>query len=98
MTEVIRALILAAAVQHGVSLRLMDCMAFRESTWGSRSSNLYQLMSPGKADEFYAWELEQGFLDHRLYDPARQANFVAEQLLKGAGPSAWRGTYWPCLG
>ena len=101
MIEAIQALIVAAALAHGVSPDVMLNMAYCESTFradvvSGPNVGLFQLSRDGKLREFTAWETAQGLPGHDPFDPARQSNFVAEQLTLGAGPawSCWRGFRW----
>ena len=87
---VVRNLIAAAAIAHGVNTAAMDQMAACESSyrpWAVNEPNigLYQLSRYGKLREFY----QRGYDDP--FDPAQQSNFVAEQLVLGAGPA------WTCF-
>jgi soluble lytic murein transglycosylase-like protein len=87
VVEAIRALIVAAALAHGVDPILMDRMAYCESTYNpfavsGPNVGLYQLSRYGKQKDFF----DRGYTD--LFDPAQQANFTAEELSEGQGP-AW---------
>ena len=88
LIEAVRAVILAAAVSHGVDASLMDRLAKCESGYNRFAANgpyvgLYQL-GTAKRRQFLA----EGYVD--VYDPAQQANFVAELLAAGE-TSAWAG-------
>ena len=87
MLNAVRALIVAAALGHGVNPAVMDEMARCESTYNQFAVNepnlgLFQLSRQGKLPAFYA----RGYTD--VFDPAQQSNFTAEQLLDGQG-GAW---------
>lgn len=91
MLTLIRQLILAAALAHHVNPAVMDRMAKCESTYNQFAVNkasgavgLYQLLSPGELDVFYA----RGY--NNPFDPSESANFTAEELSKG------KGYLWSC--
>jgi len=86
--EAVRALILAAAMAHGVDADLMDRLARCESGYNPNSvagpyMGLYQL-GPAKRQRFLA----EGY--DNVFDPAQQANFVAEELANG-DVGSWAG-------
>jgi hypothetical protein len=88
LIEATRAIILAAAVGHGVDPRLMDRIAACESSYNRYALNapyvgLFQL-GPYKQRQFLA----EGYTD--FFDPAQQANFVAELIAQGE-ISDWAG-------
>ncbi|HLY65700.1 MAG TPA: transglycosylase SLT domain-containing protein [Chloroflexota bacterium] len=88
LIEAVRSIVLAAAVSHGVDPRLMERIAACESGYNRYAMNspyvgLYQL-GTNKQRQFLA----EGYTD--LYDPAQQANFVAELIAQGE-LSDWAG-------
>ena len=89
MLEVIKNLIIAAAIAHGVSAYQMDKVAGRESGYDRSVVNesgcvgLYQLCPFGELDEFY----KRGYTNPD--DPAQQANFAAERFREGACHYSW---------
>jgi hypothetical protein len=89
---VIKALVVAAALAHGVSSTAMLTVAERESTFDRYATNglgcvgLYQLCPRGELGGFYA----RGYADP--WDPSEQANFAAERFREGACPQAWAAT------
>jgi len=81
LIEATRAIILAAAMAHGVDPGLMDHIAGCESGYNRYATNgpymgLFQL-GTAKRQQF----LSRGYSD--LFDPSQQANFVAELLSAG---------------
>ena len=81
LTEAVQALILAAAVSHNVDPDLMDHIAACESGYNARAVagpyvGLYQL-GTSKRKQFTT----DGYTD--VFDPAQQANFVAELIANG---------------
>lgn len=93
LLQVIRNLIVAAALAHGVDSQTMLNLASCESTFrpsivntSSGARGLFQLLSPGELDIFYA----KGFTDWT--DPSQQSNFVAEELIAGKW-RAWSQCY-----
>lgn len=95
MFEIVRSLIVAAAIAHGVSVQQMDTIACHESGFNRYAMNgqytgLYQL-GYGMQRGFFA----RGYND--LFDPAQQSNYVAEVLARG-GQSNWLQTIFqtPC--
>lgn len=87
MIEVVRNLIVAAAIAHGVATVPMIETARCESNFNAFAVNgpnrgLYQLSVYGKLWEFYG----RGFDDE--WDPSQQANFAAEQFAEGQA-RAW---------
>lgn len=88
LLEAVRTLIFAAAMAHGVDPGLMDRIARCESGYNPYAQagpymGVFQL-GPAKQRQF----LTEGYTD--LFDPAQQANFVAELLAAGE-QSDWAG-------
>jgi hypothetical protein len=88
LAEAVRAVVLAAAMSHGVDPDVMDRIALCESGYNARAMNgpyvgVFQLGST-KQKQFLA----EGYTD--LFDAAQQANFVAERLAAGEIAS-WAG-------
>lgn len=88
MIELIKALIVAAALAHGVNPDIMLDMARCESTFNPYVVNrddqtiqgLYQIKYPGgEGVTFY----KRGYTNR--FDPAQSANFTAERIVEGAG-------------
>lgn len=87
MIVIVRNLIAAAAIAHGVSATVMDDVARCESGYNAFAVSgpnigLYQLSTSGKAVEFWS----RGYDD--LFDPAQQSNYFAEKLAE-RDVSAW---------
>ena len=92
MFEIIRSLIVAAAVAHGVNAEAMIRVGVRESGLSASVVNgggcigVFQLCPWGELNGFY----RRGYTNPR--DPSQQANYVAERFRQGACAQAWRAT------
>lgn len=100
MLGLVQTIVLLAATAHGVDPQRMLGVARCESGFDRYAVNgpyrgLYQLDGGNQAG-LRRMALRSG-IQPDIYDPSQQANYAAEVIAAGGGPSNWGGT-WRCYG